>query len=123
MSNSMYAKLLFFVGMALLAYFLWNIDVNFCSTLTSWKHQVGMPWGIILELHSWWHILTAIASYTFMALNELVTSETIHASSGLGFAWPAKAVLEQIGRGTAAGWSGHVNRNGHVNGNVQKKSM
>ncbi|SMR44974.1 unnamed protein product [Zymoseptoria tritici ST99CH_3D1] len=82
---------------ALFAYFLWNLDVNFCSTLTRWKHGVGMPLGILLELHGWWHMLTAVSCYTFMALIEFLTSTDDESSHALGFVWPAKAVLQQLG--------------------------
>lgn len=109
-------------GLALFAYFLWNIDVHFCVPLTKVKRSLGMPWGILLELHGWWHILTAIAAYIFMALIEFLTAPKEAQTHGLGFAWPAKAVLEQFGlgeskpqNGHAKGSNGHaLNSNGHI---------
>ncbi|KAK3699210.1 hypothetical protein LTR37_016571 [Vermiconidia calcicola] len=83
-------------SLALFAYLLWNIDYHFCSTLTRWKHQIGMPWAFVLELHSWWHILTAVSSYAFMAIIEFLTTPEGDASHGVGFLWPAKAVFEEI---------------------------
>lgn len=71
---------------ALFAYFLWNIDVHCCAMITKWKHQLGMPWGILLELHGYWHILTSISAYTFMAIIEFLVSEDDR-SRGIGFAW------------------------------------
>lgn len=59
-------KLLTFASVtALTSYGIWNIDVNLCSTLTQWKRQLGVPWGILLELHGWWHIGTAVAACTY----------------------------------------------------------
>lgn len=29
----------------------WNLDNLCCSDLLRWRHQVGLPWGIILEGH------------------------------------------------------------------------
>lgn len=55
-----------------------------------------MPLAILLELHGYWHILTAIASYAFMAMIEFLTSPEVSESHGLDFAWPAKAVFEDI---------------------------
>jgi len=55
-----------------------------------------MPWGIILELHGWWHLLTAISAYTFMAMIEYLTSLSRDGSQYRGFAWPAKLVLGNI---------------------------
>jgi dihydroceramidase len=81
---------------ALFAYFLWNIDVNLCSTLTEWKHRLGMPWGVPLELHGWWHIMTAVSCYTFVALIEFLTSPEHEREPVTGFAWPVKQVLQTV---------------------------
>ncbi|SMQ54390.1 unnamed protein product [Zymoseptoria tritici ST99CH_1A5] len=97
---------------ALFAYFLWNIDVHLCSTLTGWKHRLGMPLGILLEFHGYWHILTALSSYTFMALIEFLVSPEDTSNYGTGFVWPAKLVLQDL-----AASKGDVM---HANGN--KKS-
>ena len=55
-----------------------------------------MPWGIILELHGWWHVLTAMSAYPFMAMIEFLTSSSIDGAQTSGFAWPAKLVLGDI---------------------------
>ena len=59
-------RLMATLGTAAFAYILWNIDVHFCPMLTRWKRELGMPFGILLELHGWWHVLTAVAAYSFM---------------------------------------------------------
>jgi dihydroceramidase len=33
---------------------LWNVDNEFCSTLTRWRREIGMPWSFVLEGHGWW---------------------------------------------------------------------
>lgn len=33
---------------------IWSLDNKYCSTLRSWRRQVGLPWGILLEGHGWW---------------------------------------------------------------------
>ena len=33
---------------------IWNLDNEYCSTLRSWRRQVGLPWGVLLEGHGWW---------------------------------------------------------------------
>ena len=33
---------------------LWAVDNKYCSTLRSWRHKIGFPWGILLEGHGWW---------------------------------------------------------------------
>lgn len=84
-----------------------------------------MPLGIVLEFHGWWHILTAMSSYTFMAMIEFLTSADNDNSHGLGFKWPAKAVLEHIApkRFAEAIVKGDVTANGHMNGYVNNRNM
>jgi dihydroceramidase len=55
-----------------------------------------MPWGIVLELHGWWHILTSISAYTFMSMIEFLTCPEDVDTHGVGFAWPAKVVLGDL---------------------------
>lgn len=33
---------------------IWQLDNIFCSRLRSWRREMGLPWGIILEGHGWW---------------------------------------------------------------------
>jgi len=33
---------------------LWNLDNAYCSVFRRWRHQVGLPWGLLLEGHGWW---------------------------------------------------------------------
>ena len=33
---------------------IWNLDNIFCSNIRGWRHQIGLPWGIVLEGHGWW---------------------------------------------------------------------
>ncbi|KAF2166059.1 hypothetical protein M409DRAFT_23787 [Zasmidium cellare ATCC 36951] len=106
-------SLLTFASMtALTSYGIWNIDVNFCSTLTTWKRQLGMPLGILLELHGWWHIGTAVAAYTFMSIIEFLVSPEDLESHGVGFAWPAKAILQDLAPKAVM----NGNANGHTKG-------
>jgi dihydroceramidase len=81
-----------------LGYFLWNIDYHFCSHVTAFKRSIGLPWGLVFELHGWWHILTGIGAYVGMALVEyLVTME--EGKTGRvedGFVWPVRAVLRDL---------------------------
>ena len=82
-----------------------------------------MPLGILLELHGWWHILTAIASYTFMAMIEFLTCPEHDESHGLGFKWPAKAVLEALVpiKAVVESANGTVIANGYMNGSVSTR--
>jgi dihydroceramidase len=33
---------------------VWGLDIIYCGTLRSWRRELGLPWGIFLELHGWW---------------------------------------------------------------------
>jgi len=70
-------KSLFGLAAFLFGYFLWQMDFIFCSELNALKRQIGMPWGFVLELHGWWHILTAIGAYTFMHMVEKLTARDV----------------------------------------------
>lgn len=49
-----------FVG----GFFLWNMDNIFCHHLKTARHQIGLPWSVVLEAHGWWHILTGLGTGT-----------------------------------------------------------
>ncbi|KAE9961215.1 hypothetical protein EG328_004717 [Venturia inaequalis] len=44
-------------------FLLWNLDTMYCSHWRRWRRQVGLPWGMLLEGHAWWHVLTGLAAY------------------------------------------------------------
>lgn len=48
---------------------LWGIDRGQCSSLTSAKHWMGIPFGFILELHGWWHLLTGLGVAFFIVVS------------------------------------------------------
>jgi dihydroceramidase len=50
------------LALLLLGYGLWHIDLEFCAELRSLREQMGLPWAWALELHGWWHVLTAVAA-------------------------------------------------------------
>jgi dihydroceramidase len=65
--------------------------------VTAAKRYVGLPWGILLEGHGWWHIFTGIGAYIGMALGEyLVTLDEGTDKVEEGFVWPVKAVLRDL---------------------------
>lgn len=42
------------LGTALFGYAFWLADIGFCEQFRSWRHQIGLPWGMLLEGHGWW---------------------------------------------------------------------
>ncbi|KJR88122.1 uncharacterized protein SPSK_07973 [Sporothrix schenckii 1099-18] len=59
----------------LVGYGLWNIDRELCAQLRSVRAKMGLPWAWLLELHGWWHVLTAISADMAMSLVRDVRSE------------------------------------------------
>ncbi|KAF2813221.1 alkaline ceramidase-like protein [Mytilinidion resinicola] len=45
---------------------IWTLDNEFCSTLRAWRRQIGLPWGLLLEGHGWWHIMTGVGAYFYI---------------------------------------------------------
>lgn len=33
---------------------IWALDNVYCSRLRTWRRQIGLPWGVLLEGHGWW---------------------------------------------------------------------
>ncbi|CAK7262546.1 hypothetical protein SEPCBS57363_000121 [Sporothrix epigloea] len=51
-----------------LAYFLWFVDLEGCGSLRRYRAAMGLPWAWVLELHGWWHVLTALGASLFIRL-------------------------------------------------------
>lgn len=52
--KTMYQMIPVGLGSIALGFLIWNLDNAFCPTLRSWRREVGLPWGILLEGHGWW---------------------------------------------------------------------
>jgi dihydroceramidase len=33
---------------------VWHLDNVHCKQLITWRREIGMPWGFVLEGHGWW---------------------------------------------------------------------
>lgn len=58
---------------------VWNLDNEYCSTLRRWRHEIGLPWGILLEGHGWWHLGTGFGavSVVLLPVNQHVANFTL----------------------------------------------
>lgn len=45
---------------------IWTIDNVYCGTLRRWRREIGLPWGIFLEGHGWWHLMTGCGAYFYI---------------------------------------------------------
>jgi dihydroceramidase len=57
---------------------LWNVDLEYCFDLRAAREWLGTPLAWVLELHGWWHILTALAASHFIRLIRMVTDVKTH---------------------------------------------
>ena len=51
------------IGSVAIGFVIWSLDNAYCGKLRTWRRQIGLPWGILLEGHGWWHFFTSIAEY------------------------------------------------------------
>lgn len=49
-----------------IGYFLWNMDIHFCTSWRWLRRSIGLPYGFVLEGHGWWHLLTGIGVYHYI---------------------------------------------------------
>ncbi|KAI9801952.1 MAG: hypothetical protein M1825_003007 [Sarcosagium campestre] len=45
---------------------IWSLDSIYCPELRAWRRKMGLPWGILLEGHGWWHIGTGLGAYFYI---------------------------------------------------------
>ncbi|KEY70570.1 hypothetical protein S7711_02723 [Stachybotrys chartarum IBT 7711] len=71
-----------------LGYAVWLVDGWACRFLTDGRRAVGLPVAFLLELHGWWHLLTAVGGYVAVALVDLLVSGDIRKDPIETLAWP-----------------------------------
>ncbi|KKK18847.1 alkaline phytoceramidase [Aspergillus ochraceoroseus] len=64
--NLMWFMVAYGLGMFLGGFGIWNLDNHFCTKIRGWRREVGLPWGIFLEGHGWWHLMTGIGAYLYI---------------------------------------------------------
>ncbi|KAI1180555.1 alkaline dihydroceramidase [Nemania sp. FL0916] len=47
-------------------YLIWILDNTYCNTIRRWRHQIQLPWAVLLEGHAWWHLMTGIGAYYYI---------------------------------------------------------
>ncbi|KAI7287424.1 alkaline ceramidase-like protein [Hortaea werneckii] len=62
----MWVMIAFGLSVFLGGFAIWNLDNAYCSTLRRWRHEIGLPWGILLEGHGWWHLMTGYGAYFYI---------------------------------------------------------
>lgn len=121
--RQMWTLVVFGVTIFLSGFAIWGLDNKYCADLRRWRRHLGLPWGVLLEGHGWWHLMTGIGAYCYIVwgiwlrrvLNGQQEQYRIH--------WPRLWTLPEIvkveedekGDGMAMG------NGGWANGAVKKK--
>ncbi|KAK6460482.1 ceramidase [Scheffersomyces coipomensis] len=68
--SQLYKTMTIGVLIFLLGYFLWNLDIHFCTFVRGKRRDWGIPYGFVLEGHGWWHIFTGTGVYYYLVYLE-----------------------------------------------------
>ncbi|KAI8874287.1 alkaline phytoceramidase, partial [Ramicandelaber brevisporus] len=74
-------------GSYILAFALWNVDNAYCSNLRELRHRVGKPFDVLFQLHSLWHLGTAIGTYHGIVAMSYLRSLYLGAESKYEIRW------------------------------------
>lgn len=60
--------LMLVVGLSIFlgGYALWIADIELCPEIRGWRRHIQLPWGVLLEGHGWWHLMTGIGAYYYI---------------------------------------------------------
>lgn len=66
----MWTMIILGLAMFLGAFAIWTLDNEYCGTLRKWRHEIGLPWGLLLEGHGWWHLGTGTGAYFYIGKSD-----------------------------------------------------
>ncbi|KAG9239458.1 alkaline ceramidase [Amylocarpus encephaloides] len=64
--NEMWLMVVIGLSIFLGGFGMWALDNQYCSLVRVWRRKIGLPWGILLEGHGWWHLMTGIGAYFYL---------------------------------------------------------
>ncbi|KAK8156081.1 alkaline ceramidase [Phyllosticta citrichinensis] len=64
--HTMWKMVAFGLGIFLGGFAVWTLDNEFCGNLRRWRRDIGLPWGLFLEGHGWWHLMTGTGAYFYI---------------------------------------------------------
>ncbi|ODV87549.1 hypothetical protein CANARDRAFT_174583 [[Candida] arabinofermentans NRRL YB-2248] len=68
----MYKLISFAIFEFLFGFLIWNLDTFYCFSLIRFRRFIDLPFGILIEFHGWWHILTGLGIFHFIIYNQLL---------------------------------------------------
>lgn len=85
------------ISIFLTGYLLWQLDVHFCSFWIFIRRSLlKLPLGILLELHSWWHLLTGTGVYFYIVHLEYLRVLTHDQADQYTLVWHWKVFPELV---------------------------
>ncbi|OCK85955.1 alkaline ceramidase-like protein [Lepidopterella palustris CBS 459.81] len=93
---------------------IWTLDNEFCPTIRQWRRQIGLPWGILLEGHGWWHLMTGIGAYFYIVWGIWLRHCLNYRQDEYELKWPRITSLPLVVR------QQNPSAGKHQNGSVQK---
>ncbi|KAI0873958.1 alkaline dihydroceramidase [Hypoxylon argillaceum] len=77
-------------------YLIWNLDNIYCDTIRRWRHQIQLPWAVILEGHAWWHVMTGIGAYYYIVWRTWIHRCLDGDEDKFRLYWPAIYCLPEV---------------------------
>ena len=59
------------------AFFLWQIDNNFCPQITELRASIGSLLAPVTQLHAWWHFGTGFGTYMHIVTSAALRCEAL----------------------------------------------
>ncbi|KUJ15190.1 alkaline phytoceramidase [Mollisia scopiformis] len=60
----------------IVAFAAWDIDLERCPQLREIRKSIGLPCAWALELHGWWHVLTAVGAAEYITLVRILCDQS-----------------------------------------------
>lgn len=90
---------------------VWSLDNAYCSKLIKWRREIGLPWGILLEGHGWWHLMTGYGAYFYIVWGVWLRQCLNGKADEYELVWPSwlASIPRVVKREYPAGMSGAAN--------------
>lgn len=96
--NDMWILVAFGLVMFLGGFGIWALDNVYCSRLRHWRRNIGLPWGVLLEGHGWWHLMTGLGAYYYIIWGIWLRHCLNERQGEYEFVWPRLYCLPDVVR-------------------------
>ncbi|XP_072180405.1 alkaline ceramidase 3-like [Diadema setosum] len=67
------------------AFFLWNVDNNFCPSVRAARKALPSPLNAVTQLHGWWHILAGLSTHCQIILTCNIRASVLQLKSNIQY--------------------------------------